>query len=522
MSKRVFISVLGTGNYQECTYQSSDKSVSVQTCFAQEAALLYADAPNWAPEDQVFILLTEDARQRNWNKLSQCLSTLGLPCSIKDVPIVDGKDEKEVWSIFKTIYDLIEDGDGLYFDVTHALRYLPMLVLVMGSYTSFLKNTTVNKIVYGNWEMRDKELNIAPLMDLTILNELQRWSFAVGSYMKNGSTKELVSLSDKKIREIRKEQSDNRHDANALNHFISDFHTTVEDRRTCRGPETFKGDIFLTVKSQVDSLKGELLPAFSPLIDQIGSSLDIYQPNQLLNLYESAQWCLDNGLYMEAITTLLEGVTTRIHMDLGIDWLNRHLRSDMNMAIRRYIRKKDTDDSCFIKELALRIDALNYPELRQCFSGALEYRNDLNHGGWRGNTGEQTSPSKDVYKKVNKAIRGMKPLFERPLKTRKPLLFANYSEMSIRHMDKDEINRILDACCYTELSLSDIITNENAINDQLEKIQRLNLGISSENTLVYFGEYDDVKLRIKEILQKQGFRVTETLPEANLASPQKD
>ena len=116
----------------------------------------------------------------------------------------------------------------------------------------------------------------------------------------------------------------------------------------------------------------------------------------------------------------------------------------------------------------------------------------------------------------------MKPLFERPLKTRKPLLFANYSEMSIRHMDKNEINRILDACCYTELSLPDIITNENAINDQLEKIRRLNLGISPENTLVYFREYDDVKLLIKEILQKKGFRVTETLPEANLASPQKD
>ena len=208
MGRRVFISVLGTGNYQECIYQSSDKAVSVQTCFAQEAALRYVDAPNWDPADQVFILLTEDARQRNWDKLSQCLGSLGLHCPVKDIPIVDGKDEKEVWAIFKTIYDLIEDGDNLYFDVTHALRYLPMLVLVMGSYTSFLKNTTVNKIVYGNWEMRDKESNVAPLMDLTILNELQRWSFAVGSYLRNGSTIDLMDLSVKQINDIRKNRED--------------------------------------------------------------------------------------------------------------------------------------------------------------------------------------------------------------------------------------------------------------------------------------------------------------------------
>ncbi len=525
MGRRVFISVLGTGNYQKCTYQSSDKSVSVQTCYAQEAALLYADALNWAPEDQVFILLTEDARQRNWNKLSQCLSSLGLPCSVKDIPIVDGKDENEVWSIFKTIYDLIDDGDSLYFDVTHALRYLPMLVLVMGSYTSFLKNTTINKIVYGNWEMRDKESNVAPLMDLTILNELQRWSFAVGSYMKNGSTKELVSLTDKKIREIRKEQSDKRHDANALNNFISDFNTTVEDRRTCRGPETFKGDNVLAVKSQVDSLKGELLPAFSPLIDQIGSSLDAYRPYELMNNYESARWCFDSGLYIEAETTLIEGVTTRLHLDLGIDWLNHDLRTDMSQAIQRCVGEENDkfeDDSPFVKELADRIEKLDYPELKSAFGGAKQLRNDLNHGGWRGNKGNQALASKNIRTKIDALIHNLKPFYERPMKAGKISLFANYSGLSIRDMDQDSIRRILDAGFYIEFSLPKK-TEENALNNnvtsQLQKIQRLNLGISPENTLVYFGECDDVKLRIKEILQKQGFRVTETLPEVILASP---
>ena len=528
MGRRVFISVLGTGNYQECIYQSSDKAVSVQTCFAQEAALRYVDAPNWDPADQVFILLTEDARQRNWDKLSQCLGSLGLHCPVKDIPIVDGKDEKEVWAIFKTIYDLIEDGDNLYFDVTHALRYLPMLVLVMGSYTFFLKNTTVNKIVYGNWEMRDKESNAAPLMDLTILNELQRWSFAVGSYVRNGSTTDLMDLSVKQINDIRKNREDDRNDASALKSFISDFNTIIEDRRTCRGPEIYNGDHVMSVKSQVDSLKGELLPAFSPLIDRIGSSLDAYRSNELMNNYESARWCFDSGLYIEAETTLVEGVTTRLHLDLSIDWLNHDLRTDVNRAIQRYVGNDDDkkkDDSPFVKELADQIEKLNYPELKSAFSGATQFRNDLNHGGWRGNNGDQALASKKIRKKVDALINDLRPFFERPLKAGKPSLFANYSGLSIRDMDQDSIRRILDAGFYVEFSLPKK-SDENALNrnvkSQLEKIQRLNLGISPEDTLVYFGECDEIKLYFKEILKQQGYRVTETLPEKNLSSPEKD
>ena len=92
MGRKVFISVLGTGNYKKCRYQSSDESVCIQTKFAQKAALMYVNAQEWTENDRVFILLTKNARNKNWTGLSRCLRSLRLPCPIQAVSIVDGKE----------------------------------------------------------------------------------------------------------------------------------------------------------------------------------------------------------------------------------------------------------------------------------------------------------------------------------------------------------------------------------------------------------------------------------------------
>lgn len=517
MGRRVFISVLGTGNYQECIYQSSDKTVSVLTCFAQEAALLYADAPNWDSADQVFILLTEDARQRNWNKLFHCLSSLGLPCSIKGIPIVDGKDEKEVWSIFKTIYDLIEDGDCLYFDVTHALRYLPMLVLVMGSYTSFLKNTTVNKIVYGNWEMRDKESNVAPLMDLTILNELQRWSFAVGAYLKNGSAKELAALGSKSLGSLCREKNQ---DARHANSFIKSFLGVIDNWRTNRGPAIIDGDGVLQLREATAELKEEILPPFFPLVERISASMDLHVKNDIRNMYECARWCFQNGLFVESQTLLEEGIITRLCRDIGFDWLNEEMRPSLNAAaqfVSRHSKKGDLEtETGLVIELFETISKMGCSEIKQ-FGTVTELRNDLNHSGMRGNgKGEGKLPlgSNSIEERLGTLLKKFKPFFYHPYSPQKDHLFINYSGSSIKHWNQDEVKRALSLGFYCEFTLPKE-NEESKIADnlvkQFAKIERLHLSIPPENTLVYFGEYTDLKRKLASRLAELGYHCTDSV-----------
>ena len=203
MARKVFISILGTGFYDACKY-AKDSFISSETRFIQQATLEYLKVNrNWTTRnsdgdiiDRIVILLTEGARETNWDKgiikrlnrktgqeesykgLEQVLSDMKLPCPVETLSIPDGKSEEEMWEIFNLVYEKLKPNDELYFDLTHSFRYLPMLVLVLGNYAKFLKNVSVKHISYGNYEARDTDTNEAPLMDILPLTILQDWTFA--------------------------------------------------------------------------------------------------------------------------------------------------------------------------------------------------------------------------------------------------------------------------------------------------------------------------------------------------------
>ncbi len=65
MARKVFISVLGTGFYNECNYYSGN--FAFKTRFIQQATLaMLAEQGNWTKDDAAYILLTEGAKKNNW------------------------------------------------------------------------------------------------------------------------------------------------------------------------------------------------------------------------------------------------------------------------------------------------------------------------------------------------------------------------------------------------------------------------------------------------------------------------
>ena len=203
MSRKVFISFLGGTNYCYCDYQKDGKSYG-NVRFIQEATLNYLDVNSkWKETDVAMILLTKVAKDSNWidngqkdrdgKKIcdEQTKSTLeGLGTRLKKFKITEqvvdelpeGNDENEIWEIFERVFCKINEGDHLYFDITHGFRYLPMLVMVLCNYSKFLKKVTVESITYGNFEVA-RQLGHGLIVDLLPLTKLQDWTYAAGQYL---------------------------------------------------------------------------------------------------------------------------------------------------------------------------------------------------------------------------------------------------------------------------------------------------------------------------------------------------
>lgn len=366
MHRRVFISVLGAGFYGACQYKRG-KFASTKTRFIQQATLEYLKVKEeWTADDRVLILLTDGARKINWDKsiqqrqnfktnkdepymgLEQVLQNMHLTCQVEAISIPDGKDEDEMWEIFDVLYTELELEDELYFDLTHSFRYLPMLVLVLGNYAKFLKNVSVKHISYGNYEARDLQTDIAPLMDILPLTILQDWTFAAADLIRNGNIKRLQDLRESYalmplLRMKGKNNLDRKVAEQPLTSYITALETLLQDMKLCLAPNIIKG----TAVNDIHDYYQQVLNAFEmviapipPILTKIQESLkdfeqtDRNQPESLRNGYEAAKWCYDHQLYQQSITILEENITTHFCQYLGTDERVYNQRKATNAYLR--------------------------------------------------------------------------------------------------------------------------------------------------------------------------------------------
>jgi hypothetical protein len=149
---KVLIGALGANNYAKTKYKLPEP---ITTPY-----FIYAIARNERP-DRVLILVTDQAKERNWDALIQEFSSdEGLP-QPEAVPIPMGASPQEAQQIFRKIIEDIQENDELIVDVTSALRSIPIILLSAIRYLQYARNVTVKKIYYGAFEAR-KEKNAGP------------------------------------------------------------------------------------------------------------------------------------------------------------------------------------------------------------------------------------------------------------------------------------------------------------------------------------------------------------------------
>lgn len=407
MGRRVFLSVLGVAFYETCRYRKDDFTGS-ETLFLQKSLLEYLQQQeNWGGEnDLVLMLLTDLARKNNWDKnletrfcaklqkevayqgLEKILLDMNL--SYQDIAIPDGKDSDEMWEIFEVIFDELQDGDELYLDITNSFRYLPMLLVVLVNYAKLLKNVKVKAIFYGNYEARDKESNIAPIMDLLPLSVLQDWTLAASDYLRYGQVEKLFELSESSLLPILRNTETRTKDAEKLRSFVKTLKEMVEERTTCRGYAIVGSKNVRKLKCTASEIQKVTIVQLRPIFEKIKQSLNDFDAKEnVLNCIKAAKWCCANKLYQQATTMLEEGLGTFLCCHYQLDYRKMANRDAIFGCISIKTQNKDIEENKANKELVEKILADDSVWGNKAFVTILqkivELRNDYNHAGFKKN-----------------------------------------------------------------------------------------------------------------------------------------
>ncbi|MDR0603399.1 MAG: TIGR02221 family CRISPR-associated protein [Bacteroidales bacterium] len=405
MVRKVFISFLGTNNYVETYYELEGKKTPHSVRFVQEALIGFIIDNSWTIDDRIFIFYTKESKDKNWEDNGQKqatseiekeglkgrLESKNLLPKIEPVFIPEGFSEDEIWQIFNTIYRKLEQGDEIYFDVTHAFRSIPMFSTVLFNYASFLKNTKIKSIHYGAFEKlgfasevkkMPLENRVAPVLNLTNLVKLQNWTSAANEFINFGSAKRLQEMTMDEIKPILIKTKGRDEMSSQLKNSLGNINNLAANIKTNRGIEIIGGS------SNFGNIKQQLIAPLTPILDIIENDVQDFKQNDVQNMFVSVKWCIDKNLVQEGFTLLQEGI---IALFLPNDYAAENKRNFVSGYLSRY-KNNDFDDSKYDlsddEKETLKKDLKSnckLPELANIFSQISDIRNDINHAGFRQN-----------------------------------------------------------------------------------------------------------------------------------------
>lgn len=444
--RKVFVSLLGTGIYSECIYRYDEDGSKCKTRFIQYATLEMFHADRWDKDrDKVIIFLTDKAGKSNWDRsitsrkagdsvvpydsLEAVLVKAGYEDMLITKNIPDGKTEEEMWEIFDVIYGELQDGDELYVDITHAFRYLPMLMLVLMNYSKFLKNTEVKSLSYGNYEARVKSsygVEEAPVMQLLPIVELMDWTLAASDFIKNGRTEKLLSITREKTESVTKDNASSQ----ALKQYYGRMEGVVkklskyaEAIRMSNGKYVFDG-LVSTKYEMTSSLDNYRYRALLPIVNKVieeykekftvggNADSDIIDMKLILQI---SQWCLDKKLYQQFATLLQEGIVSYFsNMCVSRSADIKSMRQDISryLSVKKKCKDDNDDNYIFVNDMdnkyppLARVDKRIGDEFYGQYEKLAKWRNYLNHA-WTTKVSVRDSAIIDDFEAIQRAFENL-------------------------------------------------------------------------------------------------------------------
>ncbi len=392
--QRIFISMLGTGNYKNVPYYYENEEETFETPYAQEVILKHVlkEKP-----DKCLIILTEEAREKHWKKewekdweefkkthQEKCGEIywakywetyqekygegFGLASRLQGFNVVEidtSIEPQKLWNLIEDISREVPENSQLILDVTHSFRYMPMFLLVLADYLRVLKNVSIENVFYAQFEAKGQK---KPVLSLLPLIKLQEWTRAVSVFAEYGR----AELLGEKVEEVEKMLERNIKNASGKeekNSIIAvkyamgklkSVNAVSLQIATCRGDKILKQGVqeplkkLETLREQSELLKNyedkEVLVTLS-LLEIVERKLRKLEKEDedldSVRMLKAARWAYDHKMYQQAITFLEEGLTSWLMEKTrlgGEEVLDREKRGIFNSALLSFVKDKNHSD----------------------------------------------------------------------------------------------------------------------------------------------------------------------------------
>lgn len=395
--RKVLFSFLGTGKYDPCIYTYNGKS-STETRFIQTAIYEHLSDDNL----EVVIFVTSKAKKTNWEDgigengehIEGLRSTLArkLPqMKVKLVEISDSQNEVANWELFDKILEEIQDGDEIYFDITHSYRSIPIVALIVLNYARLVKNAKIKKLVYGLYD-KNQVIKEFPIVDMTNMLSLLDWTNGVDQFIRTGDASLINEITNKEVKQLQESEKvsdEDQEDIKTLNQLANQLEVVGKTFQTCRTLNVTEEVRKLGESlDKVGNISTEYLKPLQPLAKKIDEKYKVFGQSETINGLIAAKWCEEHGLIQPGLTLLQENVVTTICQFVDLNKKNFGHRKCVSSAINILNKNLEYAEAEWqvppnkkdiVREIINKIKS--YKELLTSYSLLTHYRNDINHGG---------------------------------------------------------------------------------------------------------------------------------------------
>jgi len=373
---KTLLTTIGTGDYKPTIYYFADQKAA-KTCYvAQAFCQIFAI-------EKVTILLTSEARHKHWESLKSCLPPT---VQVQDRNIPSLETEEAIWRIFEILVDSINPQDQIIFDITHAFRSIPVLVLLSAALLRKAKNVEIQGLYYGLYRGEASE---SPIVDLTPALRLLDWLTATDKFITTGSSVDLGNLLETIHRDFYRSQESTRGNLQPVNlqNFGRAIHDVSRSIELIRPIHLLQKDLPKLIRHSTPELEQEIgvfSKPFGLMLEQVRQS---YMPLALSNInadkkeeiykqFLLLQWYVEKQFTVHALLMAREWVVSALCLlDGRDDYRQREHREQIENQLNSIRFGKHHPDL----DVTISAHVENVKTLVDFWGRLGDYRNDIAH-----------------------------------------------------------------------------------------------------------------------------------------------